>query len=76
MNTFIFGWLGVINAGFTVEPSGFLFAAALTLIGLTCFYFFARSTCRISPREAAVLLLLYGAFLLSQVGAAAWFAAS
>ena len=76
MNTFIFGWLSVINGGFPVEPSGFLLAAVLTLAGLTCFYIFARSKCRISPREGAILLLFYAAFLVSQVAAAAWFAAS
>lgn len=66
-NTLIFGLLVLINGGFSVEPNAFISAMLLTIAGLACLYFFARSKNTISRKEGLALLLFYASFLIIQL---------
>ncbi len=65
-NTLVFAFLPWINGKFSVEPSEFIDAAVLMVIGLVGFFFFAKSKNKITRREGFALIAVYGAFLVIQ----------
>ena len=67
-NTLIFGFLPLTNGDFNLEQSEIIVTFAVLSLGLTLFFFFARSKNDLSRTEGICLLLLYVLFLFSQVG--------
>lgn len=67
MNTLIFGGLALVSGTFFLESSEFIVSTVLLVLGLTCFFFFARSGYSLSRREGAILVLFYGLFLAFQI---------
>lgn len=66
-NTIILGVLVLLNGGEVVTESNFRTTLAFILVGLGAFYYFARSHKDISRKEGFVLILIYIAFIASQV---------
>ncbi len=64
MNTLLFGILVFLNGGTVTIPNHFLQRFVFTFIGLTLFYFFARSRNHLSRREGTILLMIYASFLV------------
>lgn len=67
MNTLIFGGLVITSGAFVVEASEFIMTAVLFAAGLILLFIFASSRLTISRKEACLLLLFYGAFLVLQI---------
>ncbi len=66
-NTFAFGLLALLNRGFTVERSEFVYTAALMTIGLGSLFYFSQTKNHLSKKEGWGLLAIYGVFVLIQV---------
>jgi cation:H+ antiporter len=66
-NTPILGMLTLANGNFILEKSEFLPAFILLTIGLTLFFFFARSRGLLSRREGWILLSVYVVFVTAQM---------
>lgn len=66
-NTFIFGVLAILNIGFVVERTEFVYTAVLMSIGLAALYFFAQTKNFLSKKEGLGLLAIYAIFILIQV---------
>lgn len=66
-NTAILGVLVLLNGGEVVTDTNFKTTLAFMLVGLGTFYYFAKSHRDISRKEGFALLIIYGAFIVSQV---------
>lgn len=66
-NTAILGVLVLLNGGEVVTDTNFKTTLAFMLVGLGAFYYFAKSHRDISRKEGFALLIIYGAFIVSQV---------
>jgi len=66
-NTLIFGVLAVLNGTFSLVASEAILTCAVFAIGLVFFFRFARTKGILSRTEGAILLALYGFFLLIQI---------
>lgn len=62
-NTLLFGLFTLMNDGEVLTINSFVFTFLFIAGGLGLFYYFARSERSISPREAAILLLVYVLFV-------------
>jgi cation:H+ antiporter len=65
-NTAIFGFLALANGIFLLEAQGFFVTMLIMLVGLSLFYYFARSGRKISYQEGWTLLLFYILFVAVQ----------
>lgn len=65
-NTFLFGIFSLLNGGEVLTESGYLPTFIFLLVGLTLFYFFARSKNIVSRAEGIVLLGVYIAFVITE----------
>jgi len=66
-NTFLFGFLTLINGSFTVKNSHFFLTFVFFLFGLSLFYLFSRSKKDISRQEGIALFLVYWLFLVIEI---------
>lgn len=66
-NTLIFGVLAVLNGTFSLVASEAILTCAVFAIGMVFFFRFARTKGILSRTEGAILLALYGFFLLIQI---------
>ncbi|ALM09506.1 MAG TPA: hypothetical protein DEB30_05430 [Candidatus Peribacter riflensis] len=66
-NTLIFGVLAIANGAFTIIMSEAVLTCAVSAIGFTLFFLFARTKEKLSRTEGSILLVLYGLFLLFQI---------
>ena len=66
-NTFVFGLLAVLNGGFQVERSEFIYTAVLMFIGLGALFYFSQTKNHLSKKEGWGLLAIYGVFVLIQI---------
>lgn len=76
MNTFIFGVLALGAGRFAVEAGEFIVTGILMVFGIICFYAFARSRRKLSPREGSILLGFYATFVALQLLTILWSAAN
>jgi cation:H+ antiporter len=65
-NTLLFGLFTLLNTGEVLTVNNFLKTFIVLLIGLIIFFYFTRSKNDISRKEGFILLLLYGAFAISE----------
>lgn len=68
-NVPIIGVLALANGTFAIDAGEFLTTGLFLAIGLTLFFFFARSDREISRKEGALLLALYLLFIITQITA-------
>ncbi|GIW59610.1 MAG: hypothetical protein KatS3mg087_0676 [Patescibacteria group bacterium] len=66
-NTFLLGLLTLIYNKPIYLNNNYLSSLIFLLVGLVAFYLFARSKNVINRREGLILLLIYAAFLLSEI---------
>lgn len=66
-NTFIFGFLTILNQGVNIATNNFLKTLIFMLLGLGLFLYFSRSKNDISRNEGLLLLFVYFAFVLFEV---------
>lgn len=66
-NTLIFGILALVNGGFSVEYSEFLYTFFFMMVSFIVLYTFAESNNTLSRREGVALLSMYLLFLAIQL---------
>ncbi len=66
-NTFLFGFLALINGPFTIESGYFFLTFILFALGIVLFYVFSRSKKDISRQEGIALLLVYVFFIVFEL---------
>jgi len=66
-NSLIVGIIGLINPVKVLDFQEFLMSFYFLLIGVVSFIFFAKTKSTISPFEGILLVILYIAFLMSQI---------
>ncbi|MFO0703609.1 MAG: hypothetical protein U0525_02700 [Patescibacteria group bacterium] len=66
-NTFLMGFLSIMYGKAVSLTNSYLVSLSFLSIGLTAFYFFAKSKHSISRTEAIILLLIYCAFLMLEI---------
>lgn len=66
-NTFLFGFLTILNGPIQLDQNGFIFTSILLGLGLILFFLFASQDRLLSRREGFLLLLMYGLFLFIEL---------
>ncbi len=66
-NGFLMGFLSILYGKAIHLTNSYLISLSFMAVGLTTFYFFAKSKHSISKREGTILLLIYVAFLATEI---------
>lgn len=67
-NTLLFGFFTVLNDGEVLTENSYFITALFIVVGLGMFYFFSKSEKNISVREGYLLLCVYVAFVVYELG--------
>ncbi len=66
-NSFLIGFLTILNGGSVVVDNGYIKPFIFTFIGLVIFFLFSRTKNDISRKEGLALIIVYIFFLISEV---------